>query len=495
MLSSFSRSAQEQVLMAEYISIRNLTGTPLTVTLIERFRSPNADSSVLSNVTNLGRNLANFTLSTAVAPSGQQLQEHAVSFFQRDVNIRIEPFTISRTDLKSPKRVKHEIMRLTIAANDEKYRMDCPFLAHLSQTLHPLSPDPKFEFTAVYLSHHAFICIYNSANLDSWQQHLHGATPFSALSIPGTHNSPTCHNALPSVRCQSVSPYEQLNNGVRFFDIRVQVEALNSSKLILVHGVFPIKLTGTSYFRDLEQTVSDFLTAHPSESVIISLKREGTGDAKDADLARILLQHYVSDTAPHGRKWYTDPEIPTLGQCRGKMVLLRRFRLDDTQRSMNNDRGFGIMAAAWADNTPHDLQDFVCVQDFYEVLETENIGKKLKYAVAHCERAGDIVCQLPGITTDKEYPAPRQPFYINFLSGSNFWKVGCWPEKVAAKLNPGVLEHICLRHHLDGEREKEGDGATGIIVLDWVGGGGDWDIVRCIVGCNSRLMVREMEMK
>ena len=53
---------------------------------------------------------------------------------------------------------------------------------------------------------------------------LKDETPLSALSIPGTHNSPTHHTALPSVRCQAVGVKEQLNNGVRFLDLRVQPE-------------------------------------------------------------------------------------------------------------------------------------------------------------------------------------------------------------------------------------------------------------------------------
>lgn len=133
----------------------------------------------------------------------------------------------------------------------------------------------------------------------------------------------------------------------------------------------------------------------------------------------------------------------------------------------------------------------MCVQDFYEVLETVNIDKKITYVEEQMERAAACVCHLPGITTDAEHPVPPQPFYLNFLSASNFWKVGCWPERVAQKCNPAAVEWLCVRHHPDG---MEGDGGTGIVVCDWVGLDGDWDLVRCIVGWNSRLMAREMSL-
>jgi len=85
-------------------------------------------------------------------------------------------------------------------------------------------------------------------------------------------------------------------------------------------------------------------------------------------------------------------------------------------------------------------------------------------------------------------PVPPGPFYLNFLSASNFWKVGCWPEKIAKKLNPAIVEFLCEKH---GEG-VQGDLGTGIVVCDWVGEDGDWDLVRCIVGMNARLMMREM---
>ena len=74
--------------------------------------------------------------------------------------------------------------------------------------------------------------------------------PLSALSIPGTHNSHTYYRALPSVRCQTASIKSQLENGIRFLDIRVQpVHASDASKkdLYLVHGAFPVSLTGPKY--------------------------------------------------------------------------------------------------------------------------------------------------------------------------------------------------------------------------------------------------------
>ena len=72
--------------------------------------------------------------------------------------------------------------------------------------------------------------------------------------------------------------------------------------------------------------------------------------------------------------------------------------------------------------------------------------------------------------------------YLNFLSASNFW---CpwrfWPEHVAKKLNPHIRD--CLRTGIEKELEY-----SGIIVCDWVGWKGDWELVQCIIEMNMRLL-------
>ncbi|KAL8982967.1 MAG: hypothetical protein Q9177_005117 [Variospora cf. flavescens] len=196
----------------------------------------------------------------------------------------------------------------------------------------------------------------------------------------------------------------------------------------------------------------------------MSLKREGTGEATDAQLSRILRDHYAGDP----NHWFTAPRIPYLGEARGKIVLIRRFGLDENLKQEWGGAGWGINAENWADNTPNATcpSGDICVQDFYEVLETVNIEKKIQYSQAHLERAARCVCTLPeqdGVTANQ---SPKQPFFINFLTASNFWKVGCWPEKIAAKLNPAIVDFLCRKHNeIDGAAldQVSGDGSTGIV--------------------------------
>ncbi|KAK7528836.1 phosphatidylinositol phospholipase C [Phyllosticta citriasiana] len=460
--------------LAAPLTIRNLTSTPLELKVIERYDRENplkkGVEKISHNVTTLGRGHAKHN-------------ENDHNFESQDVSIRIAPFAIHKTEIACPDHAK-ETLRLTFEYDGQRYRIDTP-QKNESQAFVPLATDPKRQYVGIFLQQHGHLAIYSSAKLSCWMKELKDSTPLSGISIPGTHNSPTYHRALPSVRCQAVSPREQLDNGVRFFDIRVQPKYPNDPNkdtLILVHGVFPISLTGSKTFRSLVHDVEAFLQQNPSETVIISLKREGTGPATDAQLSTIIHDHYANPEK--NTNWYTEPRVPSLGEVRGKIVLVRRFGLEERVRAAH-DGGWGLDAENWADNTADDTHGAVRVQDFYEVLEPTLIDKKSTYALEHLARAAECVVPIPGVTCDVDNPVPPGPLFLNFLSASNFFKIACWPEKVAAKLNPAVVEYLCTQHH--ASETQNGDGSTGVVVCDWVGGTQGWDLVKCIVGMNALL--------
>ncbi|OCK76459.1 phosphatidylinositol phospholipase C [Lepidopterella palustris CBS 459.81] len=477
--------------MTRPLTIHNQTSHALELKPIELCEDPS--SKVAVNGTGIfGNWTKSANSSTSFAPSTLNLGEHAQGFSRQDVNILIEPFKSHSTNISISSNSSTPVVRLTIESKGQRYRIDMLWSKTQSQTFTPLVPDPKHQYIAIFLPE-THLSIYSSANLSTWMEALQDNTPISGLSIPGTHNTPTYHKALPSVRCQAVSPKLQLENGIRFFDIRVQPEhATDISKdgLILVHGVFPISLTGTKYLRPLINTALDFLARNPSETLIMSLKREGAGSATDQHLSQILHSHYANDAS----KWYTEPRIPTLGEARGKIILLRRFLLHPSLQQLHNGRGWGLNAENWAYNTPHDIHGDVCVQDFCEVLEPSSISAKITYSKTHLAAAGATFCPLPGITTDKDNPVPPGPLYLNFLSGSNFWNRACWPGRIAKSVNPAMIRYLCEDHCREEEGMEVGDGGTGVVVCDWVGGGGDWDLVRCIVGMNSRMEVRKNMM-
>ena len=399
-----------------------------------------------------------------------------------NMSVQIQPAQTCKTSVVRP-RLPYQILSIYFDIKGQKYQSNIIHARCASQYLMSVDGnlDPPCKSITIYHPefHHLIIAYRDSYK--SWMRPLRDDILLSALSIPGTHNSPTYHKALPSVRCQCVPIREQLQKGVRFLDLRVQPEHHKlplKDEMILVHGVFPVSLTGPRHFRPVVNEVLRFLEENPSETVIVSVKREGTGSSSDEHLSQILRDHYAGDA----NKWFTAPRIPYLGEARGKVVLIRRFRLEEELRSEWGGAGWCINADAWPDNSPHSLcpSGDVCIQDFYEVLETDIIAKKIQFSIDHLQRAAERAMAVSNQTEET-----KQPFFINFLTASNFWKMGCWPDRIAARLNPAIVEYLCLKHNI-GKASPEGDGSTGIVVCDWVGYQGNWDIVRCIVGMNAK---------
>ncbi|KAI0109937.1 PLC-like phosphodiesterase [Daldinia grandis] len=466
------------------LTIRNLTITPLELKLVERFEGQ-PSSGRHTPVGNITSKITGIFNSTSVSPN-VRIQGEARD--RRDVSIHIGRFETRVTDIRAADPGR-EVIRLTFESEGHRYQVDVPSASQRSTVMKKLDGATN-EYTVIYVQAGSCLAIFSSTNLSSWMRELRDEYPLSALSIPGTHNSPTCHVALPSVRCQAVNVREQLENGVRFFDIRVNVST-DSSELALVHSAFPIALTGSKYFKDMLDVMYSFLDANPSEALIMSVKREGTGKGTDQQLSKILKERFYGD----GKRWYTEPRIPKISEVRGKIVLLRRHQNDPSLDGEWGGRGWALDGSVWPDNCENGLlgSGIARIQDFYEVDQNKNIQTKIEFAREHLERAAEPVCPLPGCEDYKE-DAPAQPFYVNFLSASNFFNTNCWPEKIAAKANPAIIEYLCLRHGVDGKGPKGlkvGDGSTGVVVTDWVGQDGDWDLIRCVVGWNARLQLKQ----
>ena len=458
------------------ITIRNLTVHRVQLTKVQRFGGEKISSgSLLSNVTTKMSNLLN-----ATDAQSHEVRAAGDATLSSDVDVTVEPFCAATTEVPAPAAAANEVVRLTVKTEDHAYETDVPSPNARSAVMTKLDDGPH-DLTAVYMPGAAVVAVFASAKLDSWMHELNDGWLLSALSMPGTHNSPTCHKALPSVRCQAVGVPEQLDHGVRFLDIRVSANP-DDDVLTLVHSAFPISLTGNKLFGDMVDDVYKFLDAHPSETVVMSVKREGTGKGTDGQMAGYLKSAHVDKRAD---KWWTNPKVPTLGEARGKIVLIRRFGLDDGDMKNN---GYGVDAQEWPDN----CEDGVGggggfrIQDFYEVTESQNIEKKIDYSRGQLERAAEQQC---AISDDH-----KSPFFINFLSASNFFNATCWPERVAAKVNPAVLEYLCGCHGIEGKGPKQlkiGSAGTGIVITDWVGANDNWDLIRCIVGMNARLQYNQ----
>ena len=107
-----------------------------------------------------------------------------------------------------------------------------------------------------------------SALRPEWMKSLHDSLPVCKISIPGTHDSGAVRGGQ-MLKTQSTDISAQLQQGIRAFDIRLKKK---NGKL----GVFHSRAFQGIYWEDdVLSAFIDFLQAHPSEILIVSLKREG----------------------------------------------------------------------------------------------------------------------------------------------------------------------------------------------------------------------------
>ena len=160
-----------------------------------------------------------------------------------------------------------------------------------------------------------------------WMAALPDDTPLSALVIPGTHDSATQFVRLAYFsKCQALSVGEQLEAGFRYLDIRLG-DGDKGGLPLLMHGFTKCKVSAFGSALTLDNVLADcygFLAQHPTETVLFVVKHEH-GTSPDAAMAE-ALENFIS-TRP--RNWLVTDTMPTLGEARGKLVLLRRWEGGD----------------------------------------------------------------------------------------------------------------------------------------------------------------------
>ena len=158
-----------------------------------------------------------------------------------------------------------------------------------------------------------------------WMAALDDDLPLNRITIPGTHDSATQYVQLAFFsKCQAKDIAGQLEAGYRYLDIRLGVDEHNGI-FKLMYGFTNCK-TGPMPWNDalyLDWVLEDcyeFLAKHPGETVIFAVKQEH-GDAIVAEFQQ-MLDAYIRENPEY---WLLTDAIPTLGEARGKLVLMRRY--------------------------------------------------------------------------------------------------------------------------------------------------------------------------
>ena len=185
-------------------------------------------------------------------------------------------------------------------------------------------------------------------DLRNWMSEIDDGKKLFALNIPGTHDCVTQYVQLPHfARCQNRNIYEQLNIGVRALDIRVKPKG---DRLVMIHAFTkafnnPNRLGRQMDFADVLSNVYNFLDRNPRETVIIQFKND-TGKNYEWSFDN-LFKTYIK---PDINRWYLENRTPTLGEARGKVVLIRRCKMDKTNPEYT-DENTGIDFSSWVEQT------------------------------------------------------------------------------------------------------------------------------------------------
>ena len=154
--------------------------------------------------------------------------------------------------------------------------------------------------------------------LNNWMQDIEDNRLVCKMSIPGTHDT-GAYSGSWGIKTQDKTIEQQLNSGIRFFDIRL---VHDNGVLKLCHASHTFN---TTFVGDVLKTTVEFLKEHPSETVIMTIKRDDDKDHDGGTKYRFALTKALEgDRAltPYMVKSFRSDF--TLGDLRGKMLIISR---------------------------------------------------------------------------------------------------------------------------------------------------------------------------
>ena len=166
-----------------------------------------------------------------------------------------------------------------------------------------------------------------------WLSMVRDETKVCKLTIPGTHDTmtgmgfyqPVLKYIFNTTAISQVSTLEeQMNSGLRFFDIRpvVSTDTIAKKKILrLTHGISELDIT----FEWTIDQLQSYLKAHPTEFFIVKLQFDnGFEDQKDLYTLLSNVLHMSKYQGLFVDNWR--PDI-TVGEMRSKILWLSRYDL------------------------------------------------------------------------------------------------------------------------------------------------------------------------
>lgn len=131
------------------------------------------------------------------------------------------------------------------------------------------------------------------------------------LSIPGTHDSIALYGGC-WFKTQDFDLVGQLTMGIRYFDIRLKYK----EGLFGYHGVVHQRISLFEILRIFNQ----YLSVYPRETILLCYRNEDdVGDERFAqEMSKVIIK---------SKGCVSFQTIPTLGESRGKIILIDRYSI------------------------------------------------------------------------------------------------------------------------------------------------------------------------
>lgn len=308
----------------------------------------------------------------------------------------------------------------------------------------------------------------------------------------------------PISQCQSpTTPLSvQLHAGIRVLDVRL---AVVDGRLIAYHGIYPQRTP----FQDILRDIHGFLTAAPTrrETLVMSIKQE--------DFAQTPLPFFsqcVHDEITNGpgglAMWCLENRIPTLGEVRGRVVLLSRFGGDGSGWEGGLE-GLGIHPTAWPDSEKDGFTwtlkgTLVRTHDWYARATWTLMSTASRLTTTHRYSIPSFLSipEKTELATQILLPPPNNPPFpvlnITYFSAASFplafpptiakgfgWpKWGFGVEGVNGRVGKWLLDQ--LSGDGEGKQGSEDVRIRGWVFMDYYVEPEDGAVVPLLVECNYR---------
>ena len=312
--------------------------------------------------------------------------------------------------------------------------------------------------------------------ITDWLDLVRDETKVCKLSIPGTHDTmtgmgfyqPLLKYVFNQTAISQVSTLEeQMNSGLRFFDIRPVVSTDTVAKkriLRLTHGISELDVT----FEWTIDQLQSYLKAHPTEFFICKLQFDnGFEDQKDLYSLLSDVLHMSKYQGLFFENWR--PDI-TVGEMRGKILWLSRYDL----RLLNEIYHYPIVYCDWPDEDP----------DIEEDLNPEAQRNCAMYNMDDPTVMAKLYKQDYYKTTTEKRMKNKQKTVIDMMhsareanaSDENIWIVNhC---SAYTEVSPrGYITNAANLHPLVVEDLQKYEGTVGITPMDMA----CHDYVHCII--------------